>query len=138
MSSHPENGPVGEAGGAGCFAGKVDTDARARGFEGVRVWVDVPWKYQELFDVLMSAFHQAERGKGAERHANNLPFVKQTIFQTAGAHGLGFLTGQAEKKAREAHVLLASKGDDACVRELLGAIVYLAAAVIHVGGDRDA
>jgi len=83
--------------------------------------------YELLADVLQAALDQAQAGKGRERHANNLPFEQQTIMQTARAHGVAFLTGQAEKKAREMHGLPTA---DRKVAELLGAINYLAAAVL--------
>lgn len=98
---------------------------------------DTDSKYAPLQAVLGAAYEQAANGKGRERHAKDKPFLEQTIFQTAEAHGLGFLTGQAEKKTREALGLLAAKGPEAAERELLGAVVYLAAAVIVVRQKAD-
>lgn len=82
--------------------------------------------YESLAGVLREAYAQAAAGKGRERHANNLPFNEQTIMESTRAHGVGFAAGQAEKKARESRRM----DTDPAVRELLGAIVYLAAAVL--------
>ena len=89
--------------------------------------------YDCLRAVFDQAVEQAARGKGRERHASGEPFDKQTILQTTRAHGLGFATGQAEKKLRESHRLAEMEGGNArAVRELLGAINYTAAAIIRL------
>ena len=88
--------------------------------------------YERLAEVLSLAYDQAANGKGKERHADGRKFTDQTIFETARVHGLGFLTGQAEKKAREAHTLLRLKGKEAAISEIRGAINFLAAAVILI------
>ena len=88
--------------------------------------------YESLAGVLQRALDQAQDGKGAERHANSLPFHKQPMQTIAAAHGVGFLTGQASKKAEESHGLPAGRD----VAELLGAINYLAGAVIFLEGQR--
>ena len=85
--------------------------------------------YEILAETLQSALDQAQHGKGKERHANNRPFIQQTIMETTRSHGLGYPLGQAEKKARESHRLPTI---DRKIAELLGAIVYLAAAVIRL------
>ena len=93
--------------------------------------------YKSLRRVLDEAFAHASAGKGFERHACGEPFEQQTICQTARAHGIGFCTGQAEKKGRESHRLLPMVGGaDRAVSELLGAINYLAAAVIVIREGR--
>ena len=89
--------------------------------------------YNALRSVLATAVDQASEGKGRERHASGEPFEQQTICQTTRAHGIGFATGQAEKKARESHRLLRMEnGRERAEAELLGAINYLAAAIIVV------
>ena len=94
---------------------------------------EYPGPYNSLSVVLREAFEQASAGKGRERHASGEPFERQTICQTTRAHGIGFATGQAEKKARESHRLLTMEnGKDRAVAELLGAINYLAAAIIVI------
>jgi hypothetical protein len=88
--------------------------------------------YERLDGVLQRAYHQASRGKGLERHANNLPFHEQDIAVIGRKHGLGFNTGQAEKKTREAHGMLNRDNPQAAIQEILGAIVYLASAVMLI------
>jgi hypothetical protein len=85
--------------------------------------------YDELAGVLRRAYGQAAVGKGKERHAgkDNKPFELQpmsTINREQGSID-GFLY-QARKKALEAKGL----PDGRAQAELLGAINYLAGAVI--------
>lgn len=84
--------------------------------------------YEDLAYVLEQAFEQAARGKGKERHANQLPFNEQPIMTLQELYGPGFALGQAAKKTQEAQRM----GTDAAVRELLGAINYIAGAIIHI------
>ena len=84
--------------------------------------------YESLAGVLQRALDQAQTGKGAERHANSLPFDKQPMQTIAAQVGVGFLTGQAIKKTQEGQTLPAGRD----VAELLGAINYLAGAVIFL------
>lgn len=84
-------------------------------------------RYVALRKVLDAALSQASIGKGAQRHDNGEDFTKQPICQINRDLGTpDFCLGQAIKKAIEC------KGMDtkSAERELLGAIVYLAAAVI--------
>lgn len=90
--------------------------------------------YESLAGVLQRALDQAQSGKGAERHANSLPFHKQPMQTIAGQVGVGFLTGQAIKKTQEGQTLPAGRD----VAELLGAINYLAGAVIFMETQRQA
>lgn len=93
--------------------------------------------YERLADVLERAFDQAATGKGAERHADNKPFHRQPMQQIADRRGVGFILGQSDKKSEEAQGM-ANRGQvDAAVRELLGAIVYLAGAVIWLERHRQ-
>ena len=88
---------------------------------------DCPDKnYARLQSILIEALEQAAEGKGHERHASGEPFEEQPICQIARGVGLGFPLGQAIKKIKESQRLQGEAG----VRELLGAIVYLAGAVI--------
>lgn len=84
--------------------------------------------YEELAEVFSDAFFQAAHGKGAERHANDLPFHEQrmqTISKTLGSDkGMAF---QVIKKLTEGLQL----DQDRREKELLGAIVYLAGIVIY-------
>lgn len=88
--------------------------------------------YETLAGVLQRALDQAQAGKGADRHANDLPFIKQPMQTVAGQVGVGFLLGQAIKKAQESQQL--PEGRD--VAELLGAINYLAGAVLFLEQSR--
>lgn len=84
--------------------------------------------YEELSAVLLRAFEQAAKGKGKERHANGEPFHEQVMQTGAHRFGVGALLFQAFKKSEESQRL----PHDRAVAELLGAIVYLAGAVIHM------
>jgi len=82
--------------------------------------------YISLRYVLELAVDQAANGKGKERHANGEPFDQQKICKISRAVGVGFALGQALKKAEESVRL----NKEAGLREILGAINYLAAAYI--------
>ena len=85
--------------------------------------------YEMLADVLGRAFSQASNGKGAERHSSGEPFEEQPICAINRLHGsIDGALFQAAKKGHEARRL--PKG--AAIRELLGAINYLAACVILI------
>jgi hypothetical protein len=90
------------------------------------VLLDAPG-YESLARVLARAYQQAARGKGAERHAQDgEPFDAQVMQDMARRFGVGSLLGQAFKKSEESQRL----AKEPAVRELLGAINYLAGAVI--------
>jgi hypothetical protein len=97
----------------------------------VSVILDAPG-YERLAHVLLRAFHQAAQGKGKERHAQSLPFHQQPMQKLIGLYGVGFALGQAAKKAQESQRL----PHERAVAELLGAINYLAGAVIAMEGDK--
>ena len=82
--------------------------------------------YSALDTILERAFNQAASGKGKERHADSRPFEKQPIMRVQELVGSGFALGQAIKKIQESTRLDTPKASI----ELLGAIVYLAAAII--------
>ena len=83
--------------------------------------------YEELADVLYRAFNQAASGKGADRHARDgEAFRDQVMADMAKRFGVGALLGQAFKKSEESQRLPRERA----VAELLGAINYLAGAVI--------
>jgi hypothetical protein len=85
-------------------------------------------EYSDLFEVLRDALDQAQIGKGAERHADGQPFTEQPALTITRAVGLGFPLGQAMKKIQESQRM----DPDAAKRELLGAINYLAAAILYL------
>lgn len=84
----------------------------------------------EIFD---DALAQATRGKGDARHGRGRDstdpanFLAQDWAAIAGRHGSAFLSGQAEKKLREALDLPHAERRS----ELLGVLVYVAMLVIH-------
>ena len=82
--------------------------------------------YETLLNVLRRAFLQAAHGKGNERHAQDLPFDQQPMQRLIEMYGVGFALGQAAKKSQESQRL----PHERAVAELLGAINYLAGAVI--------
>ena len=88
--------------------------------------------YEELWAMLLEAFHQASEGKGKERHANDLPFMQQPVMQISRMVGPGFAAGQAMKKLQEAIGMFQRGSNTAAERELLGAIVYTAATVLAI------
>ena len=91
--------------------------------------------YEELGRILAMALEQAQNGKGNARHQiGDTPFVKQPICELGRLYGTGYNFGQAAKKAHETNQL-GSK--EAKVAELLGSIVYLAAAVILIQEESD-
>lgn len=87
--------------------------------------------YEQLAAVLEAAYDQAAKGKGAERHANSKPFHEQPMQDLIALYGPGFALGQAAKKMQEAQRM----NRDAAERELLGAINYIAGAVIALTAD---
>lgn len=87
-----------------------------------------------LYAVYGSAIEQAVSGKGKDRHnRQSRDFMAQPIMTITRDVGLGFPIGQCCKKATESIGLLESFGPDAAIHELLGAMNYLAAAVIYLG-----
>ena len=89
--------------------------------------------YESLARVLHRAYDQAAKGKGAERHACSRPFTEQPMQSISEL--LGNETGllyQAMKKIQESQRM----GQDAAIRELLGAINYIAGAIIFKEGKQ--
>jgi hypothetical protein len=88
--------------------------------------------YGDLLAILADAYEQSATGKGATRHANGRPWADQPIMTITRSVGIGFPLGQAIKKALEAQGMLGRGECRAARAELLGAIVYLAAAVRRI------
>lgn len=88
--------------------------------------------YEDLRGILDEAYAQSAEGKGRERHANGRSWDQQPILQITRAVGLGFPAGQAIKKIEEAVGMVNRGQSDAAAREILGAIVYAAAAIRYV------
>lgn len=91
--------------------------------------------YELLQAVLLRAYDQAARTKGAERHANDLPFHKQPMQTIADNHGIGFIQGQIEKKNIEAGGMVRRGEHSKAVHELLGVINYAAGAIIKIEAE---
>ena len=83
--------------------------------------------YAYLEDVLTSALKQASHGKGNKRHACGEPFEEQLMLKIEGMVN-SFTLGQAIKKQVESERL----EPDAAIRELYGAIVYIAGRIIYL------
>ena len=97
-----------------------------------RAFLGEEYPYQYLRDVLDEAFMQASQGKGAERHANGLPFDQQPMQVISDLlDSDAFMVGQAFKKAQEAMRMEPA----AARREYLGAICYLAGVIVRM--DRN-
>lgn len=83
--------------------------------------------YESLVQVYQDAVIQASKGKGRERHASEgEAYEDQIICEVARRVGLGYPLGQAVKKIYESQRIGGERG----VAELLGALNYVAAAVI--------
>lgn len=87
--------------------------------------------YTILRNILNEAYEQAANGKGKERHANGKSWGQQPIAEIGRMVGVGFNTGQAIKKLQESSRM----EPDAACRELLGAIVYAASAIMLIRED---
>lgn len=84
--------------------------------------------YEQLAAVLQAAFDQAAKGKGAERHANELPFHAQRMQSiSAMLDSDAGMAYQVCKKIAEARGMPHAARE----RELLGAIVYTAGMIIY-------
>lgn len=79
---------------------------------------------QQVFD---QAILQATKGKGERHGGDATPFLEQPWVHYGKMHGRGFLTGQAAKKLEEA---ASTREGEAFVQEALGAIVYIAMAIL--------
>ena len=92
-----------------------------------------PHLYSHLADILNEAFRFASEGKGHERHGTaGQPWTDQRHVHIGKEFGTGFALGQAAKKMGESQRMPA----DRAVRELLGAITYIASA-IHLRRSED-
>jgi hypothetical protein len=95
-------------------------------FRKGKVIKSVP-RYEYLINILASALDQASSGKGKERHADaNLPFEEQDIVKDSIYCGQAGPIYQIRKKAKESLRL----SPDKAIQELLGCIIYSAAAII--------
>lgn len=89
--------------------------------------------HASLRAVLDAAFEQSAHGKGMARHGRaGVPFEQQPILTIGRMVGPGYAVGQLMKKAQEAVGMVARCDHRAAVNELLGTIVYAAAAVVLI------
>ena len=90
--------------------------------------------YEPLARILALAYDQSAKGKGKERHANARPFDKQPIMEI-GRMLASTCDGelyQVMKKVQEASGMISRGNTQAAKAELLGAIVYSAAAYLLI------
>jgi len=120
----PDEDTCPDCGDAICDCWLEDVDEGSEEFRSVFVKPE----YSDLFEVLREALEQAQEGKGAVRHGNGLSFFEQPALTITRAVGLGFPLGQAMKKIQECQRM----EPDAAKRELLGAINYLAVAILSL------
>jgi len=94
--------------------------------------------YKKLADVFERAYFQASIGKGKERHATNEPFESQLICEISRRlHSFDGNIFQAIKKMIESKRLFQMREKDRAVSEILGAINYMAAAIILIEENFD-
>ena len=92
--------------------------------------------YGPLEQVLLAAYAQASMQKGKERHAQGDVFLDQPIISIGqllkSPDGEAY---QAIKKVREGLMMHRTGESERCIREILGAINYLAATAILVAEE---
>lgn len=111
------------------FKAGVDKLRANLGISGISTVLVADTGYDKLVEVMSRAHDHAARGKGKERHANDLPFEQQRMLSIA--RGLksppDSLAYQVIKKVTEG---LQMSEHGRTVGELLGAINYIAGIVI--------
>lgn len=95
--------------------------------------------YENFVSVLADAYKQTAGGKGNERHGGaDRPWHDQPIMTELRQTGTpGFQLGQARKKLLES-LRLYEESPERAYKEVLGAIVYAAAAAQFYRGDAEA
>ena len=91
-------------------------------------------QYDSLTQILSEALNHASQGKGHVRHGSDEPFENQVsceITQRLSKSPVAYPLGQAVKKIYETTVL----DKNAQIHELLGAINFLAIAIICLRGE---
>jgi hypothetical protein len=81
-------------------------------------------------DVLAYCVTQVVHGKGNERHGDGKRFIEQPWVSLAFSHGVGFCTGQTEKKWIEANGSVIATDHARYLNEVAGAINYALFALI--------
>lgn len=94
--------------------------------------------YEPLARALTDAYDQSAKGKGQKRHnARSRPFTAQPIMVIGRMVGIGYQTGQIQKKVQEATTMHHRGEHTAAKAELLGAIVYAAAAYLTIEEEEN-
>lgn len=91
-------------------------------------------KHHPLYEIYEDAVAQACVGKGNERHGMGKSFYDQKWVKLADIHGVGFLSGQAQKKLEEAFDAYRQGNCDMVwfEKELLGSLNYVAMAMLYL------
>lgn len=90
--------------------------------------------YEDLMRILDLALLQAAEGKGKDRHAHDEDWINQRMNRINLQARGGFSAGQALKKTEEALDMSARGEIKEAIFEMLGAINYLASAVLYLEG----
>lgn len=85
-----------------------------------------------LTPIFADVVQQVMYGKGERHGGATVPFLEQSWLAVAKNHGVGFLTGQAQKKMTEAMASGHIVSDYAAwEREMLGAMAYMGMSIIY-------
>ncbi len=91
-----------------------------------------------LDEIFAACKEQVASGKGAERHGNNQPITEQPIYTGAQIFGPSALLFQSWKKTAETVRLLEmDNGYERALREIYGAINYLAVAALFIKEKKE-
>jgi hypothetical protein len=91
-------------------------------------------KHHPLYEIYEDAVAQACVGKGNERHGMGKSFYDQKWVKLADIHGVGFLSGQAQKKLEEAFDAYRQGNCDMVwfEKELMGSLNYIAMSLLYL------
>ena len=91
-------------------------------------------KHHPLYEIYEDAVAQACVGKGNERHGMGKSFYDQKWVKLADIHGVGFLSGQAQKKLEEAFDAYRQGNCDMVwfEKELMGSLNYVAMSLLYL------
>lgn len=104
------------------------------------LWVDVDDAslsikegYHSLAKALQGALDQAQHGKGNDRHAQGQPFDDQPMQRISGL--LGSRDGMAYQAIKKIQESQRFDDTDRTIKELYGAIVYLAGMIVYLEAE---
>jgi nucleoside 2-deoxyribosyltransferase len=91
-------------------------------------------KHHPLYEIYEEAVAQACVGKGNDRHGMGKSFYDQKWAKLADIHGVGFLSGQAQKKLEEAFDAYRQGNCDMVwfEKELMGSLNYVAMSLLYL------